>query len=100
MRINEPVTNREVAVGKDANILSTTNPKGQITHINDEFVEISGFSRDELLGQPHNIIRHPHMPRAAYEEMWRRLKAGEAWLGAVKNRCKNCLLYTSDAADE
>jgi len=89
VRINEPVTNREVAVGKAANILSTTNPKGQITHINDEFVEISGFSRDELLGQPHNIIRHPHMPRAAYEEMWRRLKAGEAWLGAVKNRCKN-----------
>ena len=89
MRINEPVTNREVAVGKGANILSTTNPKGQITHINDEFVEICGYSREELLGQPHNIIRHPDMPRAAYEEMWRRLKAGEPWLGAVKNRCKN-----------
>ncbi|MDR9423989.1 MAG: PAS domain-containing methyl-accepting chemotaxis protein [Marinobacter sp.] len=76
-------------VKKGANILSTTNPKGQITHINDEFVEISGFSREELLRQPHNIIRHPDMPRAAYEEMWQRLKAGETWMGAVKNRCKN-----------
>ncbi|PPK52567.1 methyl-accepting chemotaxis protein [Marinobacter persicus] len=89
MRINEPVTHREVTVGNGANILSTTNPKGQITHINNEFVKISGYSREELLGQPHNIIRHPDMPRAAFEEMWQRLKKGEPWLGAVKNRCKN-----------
>lgn len=89
MRINQPVTHRNVRVGRDANILSTTNPKGQITHINDEFVDISGFSREELIGQPHNIIRHPDMPRAAYEEMWRRLKSGQSWMGAVKNRCKN-----------
>jgi aerotaxis receptor len=89
VRNNQPVTNRNVPVARDANILSTTNPKGQITHINDEFVEISGFSREELIGQPHNIIRHPDMPRAAYEEMWRRLKSGQSWMGAVKNRCKN-----------
>jgi aerotaxis receptor len=89
MRVNQPVTNRNVSVEPDANILSTTNPKGQITHINDEFVEISGFSREELIGQPHNIIRHPDMPRAAYEEMWTRLREGKTWLGAVKNRCKN-----------
>ncbi|MFO8142626.1 MAG: PAS domain-containing methyl-accepting chemotaxis protein [Marinobacter sp.] len=89
MRANHPVTNRSVPVRRGANILSTTRPNGKITHINDEFVEISGFSRDELIGEPHNIIRHPDMPRAAYEEMWRRLKAGETWLGAVKNRCKN-----------
>ncbi|SFR47111.1 methyl-accepting chemotaxis sensory transducer with Pas/Pac sensor [Marinobacter daqiaonensis] len=89
MRINQPVSQRNIPVAEDANILSTTNPKGQITHINDEFVEISGFSREELISQPHNIIRHPDMPRAAYEEMWRRLKAGQSWIGAVKNRCKN-----------
>lgn len=89
MRANHPVTNRSVPVSRGANILSTTNPKGQITHINDEFVDISGFTREELIGKPHNIIRHPDMPRAAYEEMWRRLKSGETWLGAVKNRCKN-----------
>lgn len=89
MRANHPVTNRNVPVRSGANILSTTNPKGHITHINDEFIEISGFTKEELIGQPHNIIRHPDMPRAAYEEMWRRLRAGETWLGAVKNRCKN-----------
>jgi len=89
MRVNEPVTNRNVPVSPGANILSTTNSKGQITHINDEFVEISGFTRDELVGQPHNIIRHPDMPRAAYEQMWGNLKSGNTWLGAVKNRCKN-----------
>lgn len=89
MRVNQPVSNRNVPVGPDANILSTTNPKGQITHINDEFVEISGYSREELINQPHNIIRHPDMPRAAYEEMWSRLRDGQTWLGAVKNRCKN-----------
>ena len=89
MRRNLPVTQRNIPVRQGANILSTTNPKGQITHINEEFIDISGFSRDELLGEPHNIIRHPDMPRAAYEEMWRRLKEGKSWLGAVKNRCKN-----------
>jgi len=89
MRNNQPVTSRAVPVRPGANILSTTNRKGQITHINDEFIDISGFSREELLGQPHNIIRHPDMPRAVYEEMWRRLRSGESWLGAVKNRCKN-----------
>lgn len=89
MRMNHPVTQKNLAVRQDANILSTTNPKGQITHINDEFIDISGFSRDELIGEPHNIVRHPDMPRAAYEEMWQRLKAGKSWLGAVKNRCKN-----------
>ncbi|MDR9424386.1 MAG: PAS domain-containing methyl-accepting chemotaxis protein [Marinobacter sp.] len=83
------MTNRDVPVSSGANILSTTNPKGQISHINDEFVEISGFTREELIGQPHNIIRHPDMPRAAYEQMWGNLKSGETWLGAVKNRCKN-----------
>jgi aerotaxis receptor len=89
VRVNHPLSNRNVPVHSDASILSTTNPKGQITHINEEFIGISGFSREELIGQPHNIIRHPDMPRAAYEEMWRRLKSGNTWFGAVKNRCKN-----------
>ena len=63
MRMNQPVTQRRVPVGANANILSTTDPKGKITYINDEFIEISGFTQEELLGQPHNIIRHPDMPR-------------------------------------
>ncbi len=89
MRLNNPVTQRNTPVTAEANILSTTDAKGRITHINDEFVDISGFTRDELIGEPHNIIRHPDMPRAAYREMWNRLKTGHSWLGAVKNRCKN-----------
>ena len=89
MRINNEVTQTQQNVADNANILSTTNPKGQITHINDEFIEISGFERSELIGQPHNIIRHPDMPRGAFELMWQRLKTGKPWLGAVKNRCKN-----------
>lgn len=89
MRLNGPVTQCNVEVSPGANILSTTNSKGQITHINEEFIQISGFSRDQLIGQSHNIIRHPDMPRAAFEQMWQRLKAGRSWLGAVKNRCQN-----------
>jgi len=89
MRLNTPVTQRNIPVDPAANILSTTNAKGHITHINDEFIRISGFASEELIGQPHNIVRHPDMPRAAYEQMWQRLKSGKSWLGAVKNRCKN-----------
>lgn len=89
MRVNEPVTQRRVEVPQDSTILSTTDPKGKITYVNDEFVRISGFSREELIGQAHNIIRHPDMPRTAYHEMWQRLKSGRSWMGLVKNRCKN-----------
>ena len=89
MRNNTPVTQRSVNVPAGSNILSTTDAKGRITHINEEFVRISGFTREELLGEPHNIVRHPDMPRGAYELMWQRLKTGKSWIGAVKNRCKN-----------
>lgn len=89
MRVNTPVTGQEIEVSAGANILSTTDARGHITHINDEFVAISGFTREELLGQAHNIVRHPDMPRAAYLQMWQRLQQGKSWLGAVKNRCKN-----------
>ncbi len=89
MRINEPVTQRRVPVAAHATILSTTDPKGRITYINEEFERISGFDRSELLGQPHNIMRHPDMPRTAYQQMWSCLLAGRSWMGMVKNRCKN-----------
>ena len=89
MRKNQPVTQRRVPVGANANILSTTDPKGKITYINDEFLDISGFTREELIGQPHNIIRHPDMPRQAFYEFWNALQNGRSWMGLVKNRCKN-----------
>ncbi|GBG00752.1 hypothetical protein AZSI13_00790 [Azospira sp. I13] len=89
MRTNLPVTNVEVPLRDDTLIVSKTDLKGQITYINRDFIEISGFSEAELIGEPHNIVRHPDMPPQAYSDMWSHLKAGRPWTGLVKNRCKN-----------
>lgn len=89
MRQNLPVTGRNLEIPKDANILSTTSPQSHITYVNPDFIKISGFTEEELLGQPHNIVRHPDMPPAAFEHMWSTLKSGRSWMGLVKNRCKN-----------
>lgn len=97
MRTNLPVTNNEVKLDESSCILSTTNTKGQITYVNQDFLDISGFSEEELLGQPHNIVRHPDMPSAAFEDMWNHLKAGKTWMGLVKNRCKNGDYYWVNA---
>ena len=89
MKINEPVTNNEVKLLDNSIIISTTDLKGRITHANDEFVKISGFTLDELIGKSHNIVRHPDMPPAAFADLWNDMKADKPWLGIVKNRCKN-----------
>jgi aerotaxis receptor len=89
MKINLPVTGRNVDFAPDANILSTTDLNSAITYANQDFVDISGYSRDELLGSPHNLLRHPDMPQAAFAHMWQTLKSGRSWMGMVKNRCKN-----------
>ena len=88
MRENLPVTQKEVRMREGSRLITTTDPRGVITYCNDDFVEISGFSREELVGSPHNIIRHPDMPPAVYADMWNYLKAGKAWMGIVKNRTK------------
>ena len=89
MRNNLPVTNVEVVLRDDVMIVSTTNLKGQITFVNKDFLEVSGFSEAELIGEPHNIVRHPDMPVEAYADLWNTLKAERPWCGFVKNRCKN-----------
>lgn len=89
MRNNQPVTQHEYPVRPDCAIISHTDASGQITYVNDEFVEYAGFSRAELIGQPHNIIRHPDMPTEAFRDFWTTLKRGRAWQGMVKNRRKN-----------
>jgi len=89
MRKNLPVTQNEVRMRDDGRLITTTDLKGVITYCNDEFVEISGFSRDELMGQAHNIIRHPDMPQAVFKGMWETIAAGKPWMGVVKNRVKN-----------
>ncbi|MDR2111811.1 MAG: methyl-accepting chemotaxis protein [Candidatus Accumulibacter sp.] len=93
MRKNLPVTNVETLLPEDQFIYSRTNLKGQIDETNDAFCHISGFLREEMLGQPHNIVRHPDMPPAAFEDMWRDLKAGLPWRGLVKNRRKDGGFY-------
>jgi len=89
MRNNLPVTNVEIQLDAHTLIVSKTDLKGQITYINKDFIDISGFVEAELIGQPHNIVRHPDMPVEAYTDMWSDLKDGRPWTGLVKNRCKN-----------
>ncbi len=93
MRNNQPVTNVEVLPDDHSLSVSKTDLKGVITFVNKDFLDISGFTEAELLGQPHNIVRHPEMPVEAYEDMWRDLKDGRPWTGVVKNRCKNGNFY-------
>ena len=89
MRNNQPVTQQEYRLPAGSALISRTDEKGRITECNDAFVEVSGFVREELIGQPHNIIRHPDMPPEAFRDMWDTLKKGRPWSGLVKNRCKN-----------
>lgn len=89
MKINLPVTQQEIVLKEGVSIVSKTDLKGAITYINRDFIEVSGFSELELIGKNHNIIRHPDMPSAAFEDLWRTVKAGKPWNGIVKNRCKN-----------
>jgi len=89
MRNNQPVTGQEYQIRDDAAFITHTDAKGRITRANDEFVDASGFTLDELLGQSHNIVRHPDMPTEAFRDLWATLKRGRPWTGLVKNRRKN-----------
>lgn len=93
MRQNLPVTQEEQVLSPDAILMSTTDVDSHITYASPEFVAISGFSVDELTGQPHNLVRHPDMPEAAFADMWATMKGGSPWTGIVKNRCKNGDFY-------
>ncbi|OUR67358.1 chemotaxis protein [Marinomonas sp. 42_23_T18] len=86
MKNNQPITDVEYKFSDDERLISSTDTKGKIKYCNDAFVEVSGYSRNELIGKPHNIIRHPDMPSAVFNEMWQTLKAGNVWMGVVKNR--------------
>lgn len=83
------VTQREYTLDADTTLMSTTDLQSYITHANDTFSQVSGFHLDELIGQPHNLVRHPDMPKAAFADMWYTLQQGEPWSGIVKNRRQN-----------
>ena len=89
MRVNLPVTQRNYDYPTDEMLVSMTNTKGEITHCNPAFARVSGYTYDELIGQPHNIIRHPDMPPAAFKDAWSTIGRGKPWTGMVKNRRKN-----------
>ncbi|SDB92651.1 aerotaxis receptor [Paraburkholderia lycopersici] len=89
MRNNLPVTGREYELPKDTTLMSVTDCNGLITYANAAFVRVSGFEREELIGQPHNVVRHPDMPPEAFADMWATLRAGLSWAALVKNRRKN-----------
>jgi len=93
MRKNLPVTDHEVVMSEGQVIISETNLKGIITEVDQDFIDISGFSREELIGKNHNLIRHPDMPPSAFQWLWDTIRAGEPWTGFVKNRCKNGDFY-------
>ncbi len=97
MKKNLPVSGQEREFPESATIISTTDTKGVITYVNEEFVNISGFREAELLGKAHNIVRHPDMPPGAFQDLWDTLASGKSWRGIVKNRCKNGDHYWVDA---
>ena len=88
---------KEVTFPTHTQLVSTTDTKGIITYANQAFCDIAGYSKEELLGKPHNIVRHSDMPGAAFGDLWQKLKSGNSWRGLVKNRCKNGDYYWVDA---
>ncbi|MBI2308834.1 MAG: methyl-accepting chemotaxis protein [Rhodocyclales bacterium] len=93
MKINLPVTNVETQLPEGEFIYSRTDLKGITEEANEAFCQVSGFSREELVGTNHNIVRHPDVPPAAFEDLWRDLKNGRPWRGVVKNRRKDGGFY-------
>ncbi|GGP46386.1 methyl-accepting chemotaxis protein [Shewanella saliphila] len=96
MAIKE-IIDEEVTYPSDYKILSTTDLDSIITHVNEDFINVCGYSKDELINQPHNIVRHPDMPKAAFADLWNTIKQGQSWMGLVKNRCKNGKYYWVNA---
>ena len=93
MRVNLPVTEHERVFPAEQRLISTTDLDSRITYCNEAFVAISGFTYDELVGQPHNLVRHPDMPPGVFIHMWHTIKQGKPWMGIVKNRAKNGDFY-------
>jgi aerotaxis receptor len=84
---------KEIILDDYAFLVSETNEKGNIIFANDDFCEIAGFTVDELIGKPHNIVRHKDMPKAAFKDLWETVKRGEVWTGYVKNATKSGDFY-------
>jgi len=97
MKINKPVTQSEVKMREGSILVSKTDLKGITTYVNQDFMDISGFTEAELIGKNHNVVRHPDMPPAAFAWLWDDLKKGLVWTAPVKNRAKNGDFYWVNA---
>jgi aerotaxis receptor len=97
MKVNIPISHREHPYPQGTILVSKTDLKGIITYANDAFVEMSGFSKDDLYGKNHNLVRHPDMPAEAFADLWSTVEDGKPWRGIVKNRRKNGDHYWVDA---
>lgn len=87
----------ELILSKDIMIVSETNIKGEIVFANNDFCKIAGYSIDELIGKPHNVVRHKDMPKVAFQDLWKTVQAGRIWKGIVKNRTKDGKYYWVNA---
>lgn len=89
MRNNQPISNNEYPLNEELVLVSKTDLQGTITYANEDFIEASGYAYDELIGQPHNILRHPDVPAAVFADLWATIQSGRPWRQIVKNRRKN-----------
>lgn len=88
---------REIILEKDTMIVSETDEKGIIQYANDDFCKIAGYTRQELTGNPHNMVRHADMPKAAFKDLWTTIQSGNIWNGIVKNKTKDGSYYWVNA---
>ena len=89
--------NKEIKLNKNTMIVSETNEKGMIIYANDDFCTIAGYSKEELIGKPHNLVRHEDMPKVAFEDLWKTVQSGKVWNGIVKNKTKSGDFYWVNA---
>ncbi|WP_257978533.1 PAS domain-containing protein, partial [Aeromonas salmonicida] len=87
----------EIRFPDHLSLISTTDPASHITYANQHFCEVAGYNAAEMEGVPHNLVRHPDMPKAAFADMWQRLRQGKSWMGLVKNRAKSGSFYWVNA---
>jgi aerotaxis receptor len=80
---------QETILNDDAFLVSETDAKGIIQFANDDFCKVAEYSVEELIGKPHNVVRHPDMPKAAFKDLWETVKRGEVWTGYVKNATRS-----------
>ncbi len=93
----EELMSKEIFLDSSTMIVSETDEKGIILYANSDFCKIAAYSKDELIGKPHNIVRHSDMPKVAFEDLWKTIQAGKTWNGIVKNRTKDGNFYWVNA---